>query len=564
MEVKAIAHAADSMLLARLEIPSTRPIHTQLRGEQRLIDDGEIDESTRSEDLSMITDSPGPPTIQPGIPAIQPSIPTSGVPSMNIPPLHQTSSSRSYSKDTPAPSKPESSILSAAVPTKSTSPTLTASSIPYLSELMSQLFPQSSKSTGSSILVHTPDPTSSPSRSSTAATPTTPKITTQSATPSISSKDGPLMTTTAPTGPTLVYSFQLPPYSGGLDISGIAETAPVSSPAEDTHQPAATIYSYSLPPYTPKVPTYVASSAGIAPVSMTSGAPGAPTANARATKNLLSQGSVDPTKDLPPLATSTIIPLYSPACLGNAYGGGYVITPTLSAANTNVTSVGKIPPAYGFSYKLESPGSATYSAAVIIADTKAATSVGSFLPTSTSVGSSVGALIRGSSSYLGGPSQTFPASTNGPLAASGGLDISSDQSSSITSFPAIASSSASLGIRPEAGPSQSIETIVNSSCITITTLATSSYLVNAAGSTIATLGSQNQIHGVATGYGSASTDTTKVPSPELFRAQLNETFTLPGNALEVSTSSGASPKLISSGLGAFPVLLRLFLAIGIM
>lgn len=522
------------------------------------------DQSTDSKDLSMITDSPGPPTIQPGIPAIQPSIPTSGVPSMNIPPLHQTSSSHSFSKDTSASPNPESSTPSATMPTMSTPFTATTTSIPYLSELMSQLFPQPSNSTGSSTSLHIPDLTSSSPKSSTAAVHSISKTTMQSVIPPGNSpKDGPSMTTM---GPTLIYSFQLPPYSGGLDTSGVAETISVSSPAEDdTHQPAATIYSYSLPPYTPKIPTYVATSAGIAPVSMTSGAPGDPTANARATENFLSQGSVDPTKDLPPLATSTITPLYSPACLGNAYGGGYVITPTVSAANTNVTGAGKIPPAYGFSYKLESAGSPTYSAAVIIAETNAAINTGFLVPSVTSANSAVSALVQGSISHLVRPTPTSPVPTNVPLAASQGLNVSSAQLSSISSvlgdaFPgANLSKSEAAGVN--SGPTQSTRTVVNSSCITITTLATSSYLINAAGSTIATLGPQYQTHNAVTISDSASTGATNAPSPVLFRAQLNDTFTLPGKELAVATSSRASAKLGFSGVGAFSVFLGLFVTV---
>lgn len=168
----------------------------------------------------------------------------------------------------------------------------------------------------------------------------------------------------------LTYSFTLPPYSNGLDTSGIVQSWTRISPAEDKDKPSATVYSYNLPPYTPKIPTYVATSAGTAPVDMTSGTPGSPGGVAPTNRIFLQQGFVDPTKD-PVAVTSSMVPVYSPACLGNAYGGGYVITPTLSVANTNVTGIAKIPPAYGFSYKFEPTVSPGYGGAVVIVDTKA-------------------------------------------------------------------------------------------------------------------------------------------------------------------------------------------------
>ena len=168
----------------------------------------------------------------------------------------------------------------------------------------------------------------------------------------------------------LTYSFTLPPYSNGLDTSGIIESWTRISPAEDKDKPSATVYSYNLPPYTPKIPTYVATSAGTAPLDMTSGAPGSPGGVAPTNRIFLQQGFVDPTKD-PVAVTSSMVPVYSPACLGNAYGGGYVITPTLSVANTNATGIAKIPPAYGFSYKFEPTVSPGYGGAVVIMDTKA-------------------------------------------------------------------------------------------------------------------------------------------------------------------------------------------------
>ncbi len=168
----------------------------------------------------------------------------------------------------------------------------------------------------------------------------------------------------------LTYSWSLPSYSNGFDTGAVVETLTRSSSAADKDKPSTTVYSYSLPPYTPKIPTYVATSAGLAPLDMTSGAPGIPGGAAPTNRIFLQQGVVDFTKD-PVTATSSMLPVYSPACLGNAYGGGYVITPTVYVANTNATGVANIPPAYGFSYKLDPTQSPGYGGAVIIVDTKA-------------------------------------------------------------------------------------------------------------------------------------------------------------------------------------------------
>ncbi|KAL8933260.1 MAG: hypothetical protein Q9216_006448 [Gyalolechia sp. 2 TL-2023] len=549
-----------------------------------LTNDGCTDESVSSKDLALITKAPGPPTVQPGIPSLQPSIPTSGVASLSIPPAQQTSSSRSFDKDNSSPTDLELPLSSVAVPAAPA--TATTTSIPYFSELTTQLFPQPSRSTDSSLLDATSDPVSSSSRSSTAARPTD---TIQSATPPAivgnDPKDKPSMGTMAST---LVYSFQLPPYSGGLDTSGIAETILVPSPAEgNTYQSIATVYSYSLPPYMPKIPTYVATSAGIAPVSMTSGPSGNPTANARATMNFLSQGSVDPTKDLPSIATSTIIPLYSPACLGNAYGGGYVITPTISAANSNATGIARIPPAYGFSYKLEPTQSPAYGAAVIMADTKASGPTRLPIETATSASSGISVPVPAGSLHFGVTTHPPSSSTNVPLATSPDL-IALSQETVIDTDLIVTASYATTGVlssvptqtsKPDVPPtashgfdvafdkSSSISSSPDSenpSCTTITTLATSSYLVNAAGSTIATLGPQVQMHRVAVTSDSASTDTTDAPSPILLRAQLNDTFTLPIEKLEAAASEGWSPKLSSNGVGAFFVALGVCFVVRIM
>lgn len=235
---------------------------------------------------------------------------------------------------------------------------------------MSQLFSQSSTTPASSIYAPTVYSGSAASEPIITGTPSKPiapsRLDTTSPVEGYPENASP----PASTPSMLIYSFTLPPYSNGLDTSGIVETWTRSSPAEDKNKPSATVYSYNLPPYTPKIPTYVATSAGTAPLDMTSGAPGSPGGVAPTNRIFLQQGFVDPTKD-PVTVTSSIVPVYSPACLGNAYGGGYVITPTLSVANTNATGIAKIPPAYGFSYKFEPTISPGYGGAVVIVDTKA-------------------------------------------------------------------------------------------------------------------------------------------------------------------------------------------------
>ena len=62
-------------------------------------------------------------------------------------------------------------------------------------------------------------------------------------------------------------------------------------------------------------------------------------------------------------ATSTVIPVYTPAMLGNAYGGGFVITPSLYATvypSINGSTSG-VPPGYGFSVTPASSTSSTKS-----------------------------------------------------------------------------------------------------------------------------------------------------------------------------------------------------------
>ena len=552
---------------------------SQFSGHTKLTRSRSTGGSASSSDLALITDAPGPPMIQPGIPALQPSIPASGVASLSIPPAHQTSSSKSFgtgglSSATPIPSLsfattlgvsssiPTSSSLAPAVVTPTSWSSSTTTSIPFLSELMSQLFSQPSTSTVSSISGNVSVSSSATSSPSTVGLPSLPETTADYATPPATTvsdpKDG---LPSASMNSMLVYSIQLPPYNGGLDTSGVVETMTASSPAEDTtKQPSATVYSYTLPPYTPKVPTYVATSAGLAPVSMTVGAPGNPTGNIPTTRIFLPQGSVDPSKDVPAVATSSIIPLYSPACLGNAYGGGYVITPTLFAANSNVTGIAKIPPAYGFSYKPEPTQSSAYSAAVIIANTEAPRLSGGLpLPSATSDGSvssappgtlaqsmfNLGSMVTGVLSISPAQSVTPNASPFPSMNSSLGLAGLSNATAVLVS-QALMTSTYSRGL--SSGATQSIVDVANSSCTTITTSTTLSYVVNAAGSVLATLGPQDQLQRAAVHIDSTIAGISNSPSTTPFSAELNDTPALPASRAGMTAFGGISSKLIVSSI----------------
>ncbi|KAL8828378.1 MAG: hypothetical protein Q9170_006629 [Blastenia crenularia] len=520
-------HAIASALLLHLAISVIANLHGHDLALVRHLD---ADKSASSSDLAQITDAPGPPTIQPGIPALQPSIPTSGVASLSIPPVHQTSFSKSFSEDN---SVSDTFLIS--FPTAATTPTSfspipatvgsvsgpssTATSIPFLSELMSQIFSSSSPSTIPSIPATFMSSSSVTSRSSTPETSfTSGKTVGLPTSPAIVESDPKDGLPTPPMSSILVYSFQLPPYTGGLDTSGIAETTTMSpSVGDKTNQPSEIVYSYSLPPYTPKVPTYVATSAGTAPVSLTAGVPGAPTANAPTHRIFLQQGSVNPAKDVPAGVISTIIPLYSPACLGNAYGGGYVITPTISGANSNATGIANIPPAYGFSYKLEPTQSPAYSAAVIIADTKVSMPTVGPSPIPAPAGGDTSALAWGGSPQFGVITQTPSPSMSAPFGISLGsvtpslatvVSYSGPEESIHTAGPVPASM---LSIIPAQGTAPNAS-VGNASCTTITMLATSSYLVNAAGSIVATLKPQNQILRAAVESDDATADTTNAPA----------------------------------------------------
>ncbi|KAL8674307.1 MAG: hypothetical protein Q9168_001300 [Polycauliona sp. 1 TL-2023] len=345
---------------------------------RRYNDDG----STATDDLAMITGAPGPPTIQPGIPALQPSIPTAGVASLDIPPAQQPSSWRSlHSAATPAkdsqPSDPglsspltSTSLYAESIPYSVSHPGSTITSIPYLSDLMSQLFSQSTTTPESSIYTPNFVPSSAAPDPKLPGTPSKPTVTSRLDTTTPFESDPETTSLPASTPAMLIYSLTLPPYSNGLDTSGIVESLTRSSPAEGMDKLSVTVYSYNLPPYTPKIPTYVATSASTAPLDMTTGAPGGSGGAAPTDRIFLPKGFVDPIKD-PVTVTSSTVPLYSPACLGNAYGGGYVITPTLSVANINATGIGNVPPAYGYSYKFEPTVSPGYGAAAVIVNTKA-------------------------------------------------------------------------------------------------------------------------------------------------------------------------------------------------
>lgn len=492
---------------------------------------------------------------------------------------------------------------------------------------MSQLFSQSSTSTGPSIPNSATTSSFPSSQPISAGTSTRSGTVTQLFTPpaviGIDPKDGAL---TASMNSVLVYSLSLPPYSGGLDTSGIAETMTVSSPAEDkdkTQQPSGTVYTYSLPPYTPKVPTYVATSARLAPLSMTSGTPGHPTSNTPTDKNFLSQGSVDPTKGAPAIATYTLIPLYSPACLGNAYGGGYVVTPTISAANPNATGTAIIPPAYGFTYKLQPTQSLAYSAAVVVMDTKGPVPTGAPLPSASPASSSASAPSLGStqpSNSITGTSASTPV-TSGPLSealkatpgfgstptgsnsptnASGtsstapggaitgvlsivptqgavpnlslapteGSIVAADKMSSIISAlidgfrsPSPLSGNAPAVTTGSGMPSDAVHTD-GTSCTTITTLATSKFVFTPAPALASIEPQDLQLHRAVATSNATGNGSDDALSAVHFVSEINGTFTLPANESEIAAFQGAAPKFNVTTLLAVTVVIGVCFLVG--
>ncbi|KAL8951406.1 MAG: hypothetical protein Q9222_002627 [Ikaeria aurantiellina] len=505
-----------------------------------------------------------------------------------------------------------------ASPLVPTSPAVTASivaapsdpttSIPFLSELLSQLFSHSSSPTENSTPTDTLAPSSVAAQQSETDKPTMSGPALQNA-PSLGVTGGSEESDkTESMAPTLIYSLTLPPYSGGLDSSGIAETMTVSSTGDvNTDVPSASTYSYSLLPYTPKIPTYVASSAATAPLSLTSGALGAPIAGAPTTRILLKQGFVNPIQDLPPSTPISVIPVYSPACLGNAYGGGYVITPTMFVANPNATGIAMIPPAYGFSYKLEPTPSPGYSAAVVLVDTKAtmlaatptpldipATGVAipsisdcaqcsvatakdisptpsaSLIPFKDLIPTPTGDLLVSQSSIVpqmaGRPTnsmsvaelpspKTTAKSISGPASAAGSHPgIYSGQNTGYTSsITSGLESIADTGIQtPRIRVSSVIATVtVNVNCSTSISASAADSLLpisTARSSIVASIVAPNQVHRAAGLSDATITNTGSTLETDYLRFEFNRTFTLSGNASEFVAFEGGSLKLTPSVL----------------
>ncbi len=413
----------------------------------------------------------------------------------------------------------------------------------------------------------------------------------------------------------LVYTLSLPPYSGGLDTSGIVETMKASSPAEPkTQQPSGTVYSYNLPPYATKTPTYVATSARLAPVSMTAGPPGNPSVNAPTDRNFLQQGSVDPTKDAPPIATSTLIPIYSPACLGNAYGGGYVVTPTLSAANPNGTDVALIHPVYGFSYKLEPTQSPEYNAAIVVADTKAPLLTGTPFPSAShassgnsahasegpqalhSVTEALTAVTREPSLATPSPesspsgsssptkvSEPSPLITGGAitgilsivptqgaipnlsLAPAEGSVIAADQMSSIilSLIDGFRGPSGDVPLgTPGSGTATDAVGTDGTSCTTITTWTTSKSVFTPSASLLPSASIRDDVHRAAVTFNTSGTGGIDALAAVHLGSEVNGTLNLAANGSEVAAFQGAAPKINVTSVLAVSLVLGICFLVG--
>ncbi|KAL9038225.1 MAG: hypothetical protein Q9214_005367 [Letrouitia sp. 1 TL-2023] len=166
----------------------------------------------------------------------------------------------------------------------------------------------------------------------------------------------------------ITYSFNLPLYQPSSSVS--ITTRWPSATANIALQPPLSIgYPNLIPEFSPKTPTYLATSAQTAALTMTSAASRRPTIPAATTRMFLKQGSVDLNKETPYRVTAPAIPVYSPACLGNAYGGGYIIVPTVFVTNPEVKDSGNSTLRYNFSYGKNPSGLAYPNTTMIIIGT---------------------------------------------------------------------------------------------------------------------------------------------------------------------------------------------------
>lgn len=321
-------------------------------------------------------------TVEPGIPTIQPSFSLlSGTWSDSfMPTKDKTSTSAPLTSPTPAkdqssysvPAKAQSSTSAAAkdqssstIPAKDQIPTSvpakdqTSSSLPGMDQSPYSIsakdqtlssVPSKDQTTISSVL--TKDLTSSPSNQVySISIPTSGKDDKTSFKPETSmSSSEPYKSENGPTSSTLpsivIYSFTLP--SSSVPDSGISskpETTP--SVVVSSFTVPSVIYSFTLPSSTPGTSTSIPIPGPSPTETETSG----PTS-----KLEQPPGGKDSTSTVngPFInTTSSVVPLWTPDMLGNAYGGGFINIPSIYVTLTSnpTATATTVPPGYGITFK---------------------------------------------------------------------------------------------------------------------------------------------------------------------------------------------------------------------
>jgi len=311
-------------------------------------------------------------TVEPGIPTIQPSFSLlSGTWSDSLMPTKdKTSTSAPLTSPTPAkdqssysvPAKAQSSTSAAAKDqSSSTIPAKdqTSSSLPgmdqspYSISAKDQTFssvPSKDQTTNSPF--STKDLTSSPSNQIySISIPTSGKDDKTSFKPETSmSSSEPYKSENGPTSSTLpsivIYSFTLP--SSSVPDSGIS-SKPEATPSVvvSSFTVPSVIYSFTLPSSTPGTPTSIPIQGPSPTETETSG----PTS-----KLEQPPGGKDSTSTVngPFInTTSSVVPLWTPDMLGNAYGGGFINIPSIYVTLTSnpTATATTVPPGYGITFK---------------------------------------------------------------------------------------------------------------------------------------------------------------------------------------------------------------------
>ena len=219
-------------------------------------------------------------------------------------------------------------------------------------------------------------------------------------------------------------------------------------------------------------------------------------------------------------ASASVVPVYTPGMLGNAYGGGYISTPsvygTVSSPSDSGSAVG-VPPGYGYSLQPGSPtaGSQTvYSSAVAAPVSSVAPSVGSLQGSGSSSGTTTSIVQPGSPTASGTPTTS-----------------SQSVYSSVASTAPPTSVGSSAGLPQGYGPP---------SLISGTPTAGSQSAYNSAVSMPAT-SSTGSSAGALQGYGSSSVSGNPT------------TIVQPGSPTASGTPSAGSPSIYNSLVSASPV-----------